>query len=44
VLAGYGLSVEQGQEIIMAARQAAGWFGDEEVTEATEDASEEAEA
>jgi N utilization substance protein A len=29
VLASYGLSTEQGQEIIMAARQAAGWFGDE---------------
>ncbi|MFW2831350.1 transcription termination factor NusA [Sphingomonas sp. ID0503] len=30
VLAVYGLSMEQGNEIIMAARQAAGWFGDEE--------------
>ena len=30
VLATYGLSTEQGQEIIMAARQAAGWFADEE--------------
>ena len=30
VLASYGLSTEQGQEIIMAARQAAGWFADEE--------------
>ncbi|WCT74056.1 transcription termination factor NusA [Sphingomonas naphthae] len=29
VLATYGLSMEQGNEIIMAARQAAGWFGDE---------------
>jgi len=30
VLASYGLSMEQGNEIIMAARQAAGWFGDGE--------------
>ena len=30
VLASYGLSTEQGQEIIMAARRSAGWFGDEE--------------
>ena len=36
VLASYGLSMEQGNEIIMAARQAAGWFGDE--AEATPEA------
>jgi transcription termination/antitermination protein NusA len=30
VLADYNLSMEQGQQIIMAARRAAGWFGDEE--------------
>ena len=29
VLAEYGLSEEQGNEIIMAARHAAGWFDDE---------------
>jgi len=33
VLAGYGLTMDQGQEIIMAARQAAGWFGDDETTD-----------
>jgi N utilization substance protein A len=33
VLAGYGLTMDQGQEIIMAARQAAGWFGDEETSD-----------
>ncbi|WP_420139423.1 transcription termination factor NusA [Sphingomonas sp.] len=32
VLAGYGLTMDQGQEIIMAARQAAGWFGDDETS------------
>jgi N utilization substance protein A len=45
VLAGYGLSNDQGQEIIMAARQAAGWFGDEEPASESEAAGEtEAEA
>ncbi len=38
ILAEYGLSTEQGNEIIMTARQAAGWFDDEPA------ASEEAEA
>jgi transcription termination/antitermination protein NusA len=33
VLSSYGLSEEQGNEIIMAARHAAGWFGDEAVPE-----------
>ncbi|WP_442679844.1 transcription termination factor NusA [Sphingomonas sp. ASY06-1R] len=33
VLAGYGLTMDQGQEIIMAARQAAGWFGDDETAD-----------
>jgi N utilization substance protein A len=37
VLAEYGLTDEQGQEIIMAARHAAGWFADEDSTQ--EDAS-----
>ena len=37
VLATYGLSMEQGQEIIMAARHAAGWFADEDQPQ--EDAS-----
>ena len=32
VLAVFGLSMEQGQEIIMAARHAAGWFGDEDAS------------
>jgi N utilization substance protein A len=40
VLSDYGLSEDQGNEIIMAARHAAGWFGDE----ATPAASPEAEA
>ncbi|MEH3106355.1 MAG: transcription termination factor NusA [Sphingomonas fennica] len=30
VLGEYGLTMDQGNEIIMAARRAAGWFGDEE--------------
>ena len=30
ILSTYGLSTEQGQEIIMAARHAAGWFADEQ--------------
>jgi len=38
VLAAFSLSTEQGQEIIMAARHAAGWFGDEE--DASADAGE----
>jgi len=33
VLADYGLSEEQGNEIIMAARHAAGWFADEPQTQ-----------
>jgi N utilization substance protein A len=33
ILQAYNLSMEQGNEIIMAARQAAGWFGDEESSE-----------
>ena len=39
VLAEYGLSDEQGQEIIMSARRAAGWFGDEDDTPPQEDAT-----
>ena len=39
VLATFGLSMEQGQEIIMAARTAAGWFGDEDDGAAEKDAS-----
>jgi N utilization substance protein A len=42
VLASYGLSTEQGQEIIMAARQAAGWFGDEDAAPAAETTESEA--
>jgi transcription termination/antitermination protein NusA len=34
VLAEYGLTEDQGNEIIMAARHAAGWFADEPVAEA----------
>ncbi|WP_116091217.1 transcription termination factor NusA [Sphingomonas crusticola] len=40
VLSSYGLTMDQGQEIIMAARQAAGWFGDEEAPEAEADTTE----
>ena len=39
VLAQFGLSMEQGQEIIMAARHAAGWFADDEAETAQEDAA-----
>ena len=40
ILAEYGLSMEQGNEIIMAARRAAGWFGDEDEGEAVADEGE----
>jgi len=38
VLASFNLSMEQGNEIIMAARQAAGWFDDDDAVTSGEDA------
>jgi len=38
VLASFNLSMEQGNEIIMAARQAAGWFDDDDAAAVGEDA------
>jgi len=40
ILAEYGLTTEQGNEIIMTARQAAGWFDDEPAAEAATEESE----